>query len=249
MTSIVVLAGAIGAGDGIRSRAAENAARAERFRLQAELLEEGVRASADAERRQLARDVHDVLGHAMVVVTTQANVALEATDDPALVRSSLTAIKATAQQALREIRGSLAVLSGGAAESRHPVGSLDDLDALAARFAGTDLIVQVERDPHLPDVPAAVGSTAYRVVQEALTNAIRHGGAGRVTITVRQVADELAVDVRDDGRGAVDFTPGHGLTGMRERIGMLGGRLEAGPAPGGGFTVSARMPLSRSGGA
>ncbi|GAB4078423.1 sensor histidine kinase [Nostocoides australiense] len=244
MTSIVVLSLAIAAGDGVRSRAAERTANAERYQLQTELVEENLRAETDAERRALARDVHDVLGHAMVVVSTQANVALESIADQETTSAALRNIKHTAQQSLRDIRGSVALLSGGQQSERRPVGTLADLGELAARFEGTGLTIEIRSEGDLATLPAAVSSTAYRVIQEAVTNSVRHGAARRVDITLGRTQDTLQVTVRDDGRGAGAFTMGHGLRGMQDRVAMLGGSVHAGPGPENGFHVQARIPLA-----
>lgn len=256
MTSVVVIAGAIGAGEGMRLHVAERDARLERLRLQQELVEEGLRSSVQAERQALARDVHDVVGHSVAVVATQASVAADALGEaggaqPAprdldAARAAVRVARRTSQEALREMRASVRLLAGEDEQSRLPAPTLDQLEALAARFDGTDLEVVLTRPQQWPQVSAAAGSTAYRVVQEALTNVVRHSTARRVRVTVRPDGDELAVEVVDDGRPRATGEGaggGTGVRGLRDRVGMLGGRVSAGPEPQGGYAVRARLPL------
>jgi len=122
--------------------------------------------------------------------------------------------------------------------------TLADLGELAARFEGTGLTIEIRSEGDLATLPAAVSSTAYRVIQEAVTNSVRHGAARRVDITLGRTQDTLQVTVRDDGRGAGAFTMGHGLRGMQDRVAMLGGSVHAGPGPENGFHVQARIPLA-----
>lgn len=215
-------------------------------------------AAETAQRLELARDLHDTVGHSLSMIAVQAGVALHLLDEhPEQARPALTAIRAASKEALDEVRAALSVLrSDPHGVPSPPVGSpgLARVPALvdAARLGGLDVIV--EPDP-LPDngfgpLPRAVDAAAYRVVQEALTNVTRHARATRATVRLERGADRLAVEVSDDGQGAGALTEGAGLRGMRERVAALDGRLETGspdgplgPA-GRGFRVAAWFPLS-----
>jgi signal transduction histidine kinase len=210
-------------------------------------------AAAAEERLRIARDLHDVLGHSLSGIAVQSStgrLALEA-DRPEVARAALERIEEASRSSMAEVRSVLGALRDAAAPR---LESVDDL-VEEARVDGS--VVSLHRDGDLRRVPAAVGQVAYRVVQEALTNARRHGGPGPVTVDVSVVLDDdrLLVDVRNDGpgRGPGDLLaadPGHGITGMRERVESIGGTLEAGPpdAPGpseaAGWRVHAVLPLS-----
>ncbi|GAA3137049.1 sensor histidine kinase [Streptomyces rectiviolaceus] len=223
----------------------ERAERAERTR------EEEARRRVAEERLRVARDLHDLLAHSITLVGVQTSVAAHVlTADPerldrAAVARSLDDIADTCRSARAELRATLEVLRAvGPDETRGPLPGLDGLADLAesARTAGAEVDLAVREDA----APPAVGAAAYRIVQEALTNAVRHGGPGlaiRVGIGVADAA--LMVTVTDNGRAADDpsHTPGFGLVGMRERARSVGGTLEAGPRECGGFEVSAVLPL------
>jgi signal transduction histidine kinase len=203
--------------------------------------------AAAEERLRIARDLHDVLGHSLSGIAVQSStgrMALEA-DRPEVARAALERIEEASRSSMAEVRTVLGALRDTAGP---PLESVDEL-VDDARADGAH--VAVRRDGDLRLVPTTVGRVAYRVVQEALTNARRHGGPGRVSVAVELAlgGDRLTVDVRDDGAGAgpgQDAAPGagHGLTGMRERVESLGGRLEAGPSEDGGWRVHAELPLS-----
>ena len=204
------------------------------------------------ERLRIARDVHDVVAHAMVAINVQAGVAAHLVErDPAQAHSALRAIKATSGEALADLRSTLGVLRGdGAAAPVRPAAGLHDLDELAGalRAAG----VRVELDvADLADVPAAVHAAGYRIVQEALTNVLRHAGASNVRVTAGRDGDAVRVEVADDGVGTGTGVgadgSGNGLRGMRERAAALSGTVESGPAEHGGWRVLARLPASGSG--
>jgi signal transduction histidine kinase len=236
-------------GDNLQTRRAfvrslqDRAERAERTRaLEAE------RAVAE-ERTRIARELHDVVAHSMSVMVVQAGAARRILDrDPARATGALEAIEATGREAMDEMRRLLGVLrDDGAAGSLAPQPSLHQLDELADHFrrAGLPVAVEVRGQPR--DLPPGLDLTAYRIVQEALTNALKHAGPASATVTVGYGDDELAVEVRDDGRGAATPAPvqgaGQGLIGMRERVEVFDGELRAGPAVGGGYQVRARLPL------
>jgi signal transduction histidine kinase len=199
--------------------------------------EEARRRLAD-ERLRIAREVHDVVAHTMVAINVQAGVAAHLVDrDPAQARSALRAIKATSGEALSDLRATLGVLRGAAAAP-----GLGDLDELAAglRAAG----VRVELDVvEMDAVPAAVQAAGYRIVQEALTNVLRHARATAARVCVTREDGALLVEVVDDGVGSGGSGgSGNGLPGMRERAAALSGTLESGPADPRGWRVLARLP-------
>ncbi|MFF5228410.1 sensor histidine kinase [Dactylosporangium sp. NPDC000521] len=235
-----VMAAALG--ESVRSRrvavaeALERAAQAERTR------EEEARSRVDAERLRIAREVHDTVAHAIAIINVQAGVTAYMLDQrPDRAREALVTIEQTSAQALHEMRTVLGVLrndEGGRVP--HPgLGQVHEL-AVVARDAGLDLTLDADV---AGDVPSSVGTTAYRIVQEALTNVIRHVGPTRVTVTLSRGADVLEVLVANTGPEGAGSEPGRGITGMRERCELLGGDLTAGPCPGGGFEVRARLPL------
>jgi signal transduction histidine kinase len=203
---------------------------------------------ATEERLRIARELHDVLGHNISLINVQASAALHGLDrsgEP-VPRDVLAAIKDTSRQALRELRGTLGLLrqvDEPAPLEPLPVPGLAALDQLldAARLAGLAVRREVDGDP--APVPAGVDLAAYRIVQEALTNVTRHAGAASAVVRVRYADGEVCVQVDDDGIGAADAVPGNGINGMTERARQLGGTLTASARAGGGFTVSARLPL------
>ncbi|GAA1800123.1 sensor histidine kinase [Actinomadura chokoriensis] len=243
-----------------RAEAAERrAAEAERDR------EAEARRRAVAERLRIARELHDVLAHQMSLINVQAGAALHRRDDAERAYAALEAIKAASKETLRELRGVLGVLRqvdecDGGAEPGGPVApspapSLARVGELLDRAAEAGL--SVRRAGDLPEpgaagtaaleaVAAPVGAAGYRIVQEALTNAVRHSGAAVVTVEVRCLPGEVRVLVEDDGHGPVPggaAGEGNGLRGMRERAAAVGGELTAGPGAAGGFRVAARLPL------
>ena len=229
----------------------ERAERAERTRE-----EEAARRVAE-ERLRIARDLHDLLAHSITLIGVQTSVASHILTvdperlDPQAVAASLDDIAETCREARAELRTTLQVLRGAGQESggADPDGPLPDLAALpglvrAAEAAGA----RVDLDVGVPAgrLAPAVGAAAYRIVQESLTNAVRHAGTGvRIRVVVEPAAGALRVMVTDDGTGPVDdgSAPGFGIVGMRERARSTGGTLTAGPRPGGGFEVSALLPF------
>ena len=207
------------------------------------------RRRASEERLQMARDLHDVIGHNISLINVQAGVGLDLMDTrPEQARAALTAIKAVSKDALDELRTMLAALRQGDEDApRAPAPGLDRLDELVkvTRAAGIPVTVQIVGEAR--SLPAAVDLAAYRIVQESLTNVARHAGPATATVHLTHGPHGLDIEIRDDGQalatnGAFPRT-GTGIAGMRERAGALGGQLEAGPRPGGGFTVTAHLPL------
>jgi signal transduction histidine kinase len=240
-----VMAAALG--ESVRTRrvlAVESQRRAERAER---TREEEARRRVDAERLRIAREVHDTVAHAIAVINVQAGVTAHVLGKrPEQAREMLSTIEQTSARALGELRATLGVLRDD--DRRTPPPGLGQVEELAgvARMAGLDVEVEV-RSP-ARELPRAVDQAAYRILQESITNVIRHAGPARAVITLTYGPDDLELRVADDGRGlrgpadAADGE-GRGIVGMRERAGLLGGELVAGPRPGGGFQVRARLPL------
>jgi signal transduction histidine kinase len=215
--------------------------------LEREREERAARAVAE-ERLRIARELHDVLAHTMSVVAVQAGTGrLVGRDHPDDALAALATIEATARSAMHEMRQMVAVLraDGEPAASITPTPDLGDLPALVAQVveAGVAVETRVEGEPR--PLPTGIGLAAYRILQEALTNVIKHAGPARATVLIRYTDDDVTLEVRDDGPGrAIAANGGHGLVGMRERAAVHGGELVAGPAANGGFTVTARLPLA-----
>jgi signal transduction histidine kinase len=208
--------------------------------------EEKARAAVAEERVRIARELHDVVAHAISVIVLQARGARRSlATDPEETRAALDTIEATGSEALAEMRRLLGMLRTYDEDvALAPQPSLRYLDALAAqvREAGLPVELSVEGEPI--ELPPGVDLSAYRIVQEALTNALKHAGPTSARVVVRYGKDDLELEIADTGAGAVASDgEGHGLVGMRERVSLYGGRLEAGPRDGGGFGVRARLPL------
>jgi signal transduction histidine kinase len=206
--------------------------------------ERGARAAVAEERARIARELHDVVAHGVSVIAIQSDAAEAALSrDPRLAGPPLRAIKGSARDALTEMRRLLGVLrSDDDASDMLPQPGLAQLPELVAR-AGVPVTLEVEGEPRA--LPAGVDISAYRIVQEALTNVRKHAGAVPATVRVAWAEDAVALTVRDRGPGA-GAPPadgeGHGLIGMRERVRLLGGELHTGAAAGGGFEVRAVLP-------
>jgi signal transduction histidine kinase len=201
------------------------------------------------ERTRIARELHDVIAHSVSLMVVQAGAAEQVDDDPELVRRSLETIRRTGTEALAEMRRVVDVLREPDVPGRlEPQPGLAALTALVddARAAGLD--VSVATSGAAPHLPAGLDLTAYRIVQEALTNVRRHAAATLVRITLEYAEDELRLEVQDDGTGSRGDVPpgGHGLVGMRERAALYGGHVDAG-STGSGFRVRAVLPLDRAG--
>jgi signal transduction histidine kinase len=220
--------------------------RLERRAEEAAAQAEQARRRASDERLRIAQELHDVLAHNISLINVQAGVALHLLDErPEQARPALRAIRDASKDALGELRSVLDILRVGEAP-RAPTAGLADLDALVERTRGTGLTVEVSGADGLDGLPAGVDLAAFRIVQEALTNVVRHSGATRANVRLSRSPGSLVVEVDDNGHGpagtGVD-NGGRGLSGMQERARALGGSLEAGPRPGRGFRVHARLPL------
>jgi signal transduction histidine kinase len=241
LRNLVLCLLAVAAGDVLRSRR-ESAARALQAREQ-ELL----RGRAD-ERLQVAREIHDVVAHAMTAINVQAGVAAHLLEhDPGQAHGALRHIKQTSGEALAELRETLDVLRDpGQGAPTHPGATLDDLEPLTAglRSAGVEVHLDVVGLTEPEAVAESVHRAGYRIVQEALTNIARHAHAGSVSVSVRRDDGIVMIEVADDGPEATApaGAGGNGLRGMRERAAALGGTVEAAPGVDGGWRVRARLP-------
>jgi len=195
------------------------------------------------ERARMARELHDIVSHNLSVVVTQAAGARAA----GTAEDTLEKIERSGREALVEMRRLLGVLredGDGAAIAPQP--SIAELEALAANVRSTGLAVELEVDERCLELPPALGLAVYRIVQEALTNSLKHAEAAHVRVDVRRRGDGVRVEVVDDGAGvgAAPGSGGHGLVGMHERVAHFGGELRAGPRPEGGFGVEAILPVA-----
>jgi signal transduction histidine kinase len=241
--TLVALTAAWILGDNMRTRRAyyreleEKAERLERER------EQDARRAAAEEQARIARELHDVIAHNVSVMVLQAAGGREVFEaDPNRAREALAAIEATGREAIAELRRLLGVGGGDGALAPQP--GLPHVEALVEQVRAAGLTVELAFEGETGDVPAGVELSAYRVIQEALTNTLRHAFARRVWVYVRRREHELEVEVLDDGAGppTLPTVDGRGLVGMRERVALFGGELEAGPRPDGGFRVRAQFP-------
>jgi signal transduction histidine kinase len=219
-------------------------ARADTHEARADRLEREQATAIAEERARIARELHDVVAHSVSVMVIQAQAAQH---DERQSGAALRSIEATGQQALVEMRRLLGLLRRADDElALAPQPSLRHLDHLAetVRQAGLPVELRVEGEPAA--LPPGVDLSAYRIVQEALTNALKHAGPARALVLVRYGPGELELEVSDDGAGAAPARAGgggHGLAGMRERVGVYGGVLESGRRPGGGYALRVRLPF------
>ncbi|MFF8234848.1 sensor histidine kinase [Streptomyces caelestis] len=206
-----------------------------------------------AERLRIARELHDMVAHSIGIIAIQAGVGSRVIQtQPAQAREALRAIEVTSRETLSGLRRTLVSLRqadrGATASEQSPLApspGLADVERLAAATAGAGVRVDVRCSGEQRPVPADIDLSAYRIVQEALTNVVRHAGTGRCRVAIDYGDEELSVEIVDDGRGDTGNGSAHGfgIIGMRERVGLLGGRLSAGPRPEGGFRVEARLPM------
>jgi signal transduction histidine kinase len=226
-----------------------------RTELAARLHEEAVRAEDEREllaeiavadeRRRIARELHDIVAHSMSVMVVQAGGARRILDrDPARAAEAAAQIERTGREALSEMRRLLGVL--GVDAERTPQPGMDQVGELVGRARAAGLPVELEVEGDRRRLPAGVDLTGYRIVQEALTNTMKHAASAPTSVRVRYGSDALELQIADRGTVAPRLDdPGHGLIGMRERVRVVGGELHAGPRVGGGFDVRARLPLFR----
>jgi signal transduction histidine kinase len=232
------------AGFGLRTMAAR-AHESTRRAIEAEVnaAERALQAVVD-ERTRIARELHDIVGHAVSSMVVQAGAAEQAADDPAFVEQALGDIRRTGSDALAEMRRLVSVLRTQDETLFSPQPRLEALPTLVESAGGPAVRLVVTGEPRA--LPSGLDLTVYRIVQEALTNVRRHSGATTCQVTLDYGGDCVSVAVVDDGRsgGAMDRSGGHGLVGMRERAALYGGQLAVGPEPGGGFAVRARLPVA-----
>jgi signal transduction histidine kinase len=233
------------AGFALRARAGEVAQAEERAARAEQERESAARLAVAEERARIARELHDIVAHAMSVMVLQVGAVRHRLPDTlAEDREALTAVESTGREALTEMRR----LLGGDQEQDgarlSPQPGLDRLDKLMDEVgrAGLRTELRVEGEPL--SLPRAIDLSAYRIIQEGLTNSLKHSGAGLASVTIRYSPRELQIEVRDDGLGSTDTDGrGHGLVGIRERVKIYGGQMSAGPGPDGGYLLGVRLPI------
>jgi len=242
---VALVFAAVAAGDTIRSRAALRAAAQERAEREEHEREEAANRRAASERVRIAQELHDTLAHSLVAINVRSSVALDLHDseDPA---AALADVKQVSADALRDLRATLSLLrEQGDAAPTNPAPDLADVSRLTDGARSAGLKTELDVDVNGALVPSAVGVAAFRIVQEALTNVLRHAGATSARVRVRARDATLDIEIVDDGQSDSDGTsPGLGLQGMAERSAALGGTLAVGPLQEGGWRVHAVFPLS-----
>lgn len=248
--AIATVVGAWSLGDNVRTRRAYLAQLEERARRLEVEREENARHAVRDERARIARELHDVVAHHVSAIAVQAGAAAEIVErDPLRAREALRSIQGSSRQALAEMRALLSVLRGDdePGTDRLPQPGLAQLESLIAqsRAVGLPMTLRVEGFPR--PLPEALDLSAYRIVQEALTNSRKHAGLARASVLVRYGEEALELEIRDDGRGTTRPSPGtnegRGLIGMRERVALFHGDLTTGVVADGGFAVRVRLPL------
>lgn len=246
-SAIFVAAGVLGVATRNRrdyyAEVERRAAEAERTR------DEEARRRVDEERLRIARELHDVTAHSLSIVAVQSGVALHVLDsDPEAARTALVAIRETSRSSLNELRGMLGVLRASGDVTGElpltPTPGLTRIDELVGPLREAGLKVEVVAPGPGEPLPAMVEASAYRIVQEALTNVLRHAGSASVRVAIERDAETLTLDVTNSGPAGTRSTEGHGIAGMRERALALGGTFSAGPRSDGGWSVHATLPLS-----
>ena len=234
-------------GFALRERA-EHAEAAEARAAQAERDRDAAsRVAAAEERTRIARELHDIVAHAVSVMVLQVGaVRHRLPDTRAADRDALQEVERTGRTALAEMRGLLGALRrDGEGVDLAPQPGLDGVPSLLDEVRRAGLPVELHVEGERVPLPPAIDLSAYRIVQEGLTNALKHAGAGHADVTVRYAPDDVEIVVRDDGDGAATGDdPGYGLAGMRERVKIYGGEMSAGSANGGGFVLRTRLPLA-----
>jgi signal transduction histidine kinase len=202
--------------------------------------------AAEEERRRIARELHDIISHGLGLVILQAGVADQVLDrDPNRAREALAQIRQTGQEAIAELSTLVGLIREDPATSADPQPTLADIERLVESTRAAGLDVQLRTQGPLRPLPAAVELNAYRVVQEGLTNALKHAGRAKVNVVLRYLPSNLEIEIVDDGHGAQRGSGGrHGLPGLRERVAVFGGRFEAGGQPAGGWRLRASFPTT-----
>jgi signal transduction histidine kinase len=209
--------------------------------------------TAMAERLRIARELHDMVAHSISIITIQAGAGHRVFDAcPAEARDALAAIEATGRETLTGLRRMVTGLRRAEPEPRPgqvqlgPEPGLADIDRLAATAQDAGVRVEVDWRGSREPLPADIDLSAFRIIQEAVTNVVRHAGAGHCQVSIDQQDGQLSIEVTDGGHGGTTAATGYGITGMRERAALLGGDFSAGPRPAGGFRVAARLPVPAS---
>lgn len=245
VANLALVLAALVAGDARRGRLALVRAAADEAQRQREA---AARHQFDEQRLRLARELHDTVAHALVAINVRAAAAAHLQrDTPGESLDAFQEVKRTSADALAELRSTLKMLRPTSGEAPlRPEQSLADLPELVDGVRGAGITVDLRVGAISEQLPAPVGHAGYRIIQEALTNVLRHSGADHAVVSVSIAGDMLTVEVADDGRGLPRHpsSPGHGLRGMAERAAALGGKCEAGIAPGGGWRVRASLPTA-----
>ena len=248
VTALVV--GSWSLGENVRTRRAYLAQLEERARRLELEREENARRAVQEERARIARELHDVVAHHVSAIAVQAGAAAEIAErNPPRAREALHFIQETSRHALAEMRALLSVLRSGdeVGAERGPQPSLAQVEWLVSQSRAAGLPVTLQVEGAVRPLPEALDVSAYRIVQEALTNSLKHAGPAQARVLVRYAAEALELEISDDGRGPPrspnGASAGRGLIGMRERAALFGGELVAGPAQGQGFRVRAHLPL------
>ena len=239
-----IVGGAWGLGYALRGRQVQVHELADRAARLEHEQQAQARAAVAAERSRIARELHDVVAHSLSVIVIQAQAAYRVLDgDQPSAREALGSIDATGRQALVEMRRLVGMLREDAELSLMPQPGLGQLDALLAQMRDAGLRVELAVEGQPRSLTPGLDLTAYRIVQEALTNTLKHAGPATARVVLRFEAEDMELEVVDDGHGARDAnSSGHGLVGMRERVAVYGGELESGTCNGRGFRVRARLP-------
>jgi signal transduction histidine kinase len=198
------------------------------------------------ERARIARELHDVIAHHVSMIVLQAGAERRVLDGAnASTHEVLETVERTGRSALTEMRRLLGMLRGDAHEPLTPQPGLRDVPILVTQLREAGLPVEVNVEGERRELPVGIELSAYRIVQEALTNALKHAGEARASVNIRYGSDSLELEIADDGAGASAPVPsgGHGLLGMRERVALYGGRLDAGRRPSGGFVIRVLLPI------
>jgi signal transduction histidine kinase len=248
-TELIWLSFTVGGVFVLSAATARNSEQARVAREQALRTEEEARRAVEDERNRITRELHDVLAHSVSVMTVQASAVRRLlTPEQQREREALMTVEETGRQALSEMRRLLGIMrTEEEVPALAPQPGLGTLPALVEQVRQSGLPVELTVEGEPVKLPAGVDLSAYRIVQEALTNALQHAGPAHAWVAVRYVGDDVEIEVANDGRSMSENDgAGHGLVGMRERAALCGGELHSGPRPGGGFKISARLPVAGS---
>jgi signal transduction histidine kinase len=245
-SNFLVIAFTLLVGDLLRARKEQNALLAERNRELEALREKERRSAIVEERMRIGREVHDVVGHSLVAITLQARAGLRRLSrSPERVAEALREIDELASRALEETRTAVATIRRDSDVTSDAQPTLADLDGLVESMRASELDVRLSLDEVAHNLPPALQSAAYRIVQESLSNVAKHAHPARTAVRIARDGELFVIEITDDGASPSFAGEGSGLRGMRERARELGGTLEAGPAPTGGWRVRASFPVQQ----